>query len=66
MEKRSSHWLDTFSWVKKVYLSCNSQEQEYVAERLLMNFERLYKDRDAFKLAWDLRDEFLKLKYKKK
>ena len=66
MEKRSSHWLDSFTWVKKVYLSAKTPEQEKVAELLLMNFERLHKDKDVIKLCWNLRDEYLKSKYSPK
>jgi hypothetical protein len=66
MEKRSTHWLDAFVWVRNVYLSAVTKEQEIAAERLLLNFERLYKDKDTLKMAWDLRDEYLKSMYKKK
>jgi len=65
MEKRSTHWLDAFVWVRKVYLSATTKEQEYAAEMLLLNFERLHKEKDTLRLAWDLRDEYLKMKYKK-
>ena len=65
MEKRSSHWLDAYTWVRKVYLSSKTPEHEKVAEVLLLNFERLYKDKDIIKLSWNLRDEYLRLKYSK-
>ena len=65
-DKKSSHWLDAFTWVRKVYLSCTTKEQEITAERLLLNFERLYSYKDTLKFAWDLRDEYLKIKFGKK
>jgi len=66
MDKRSSHWLDSLAWVRKVYFSCQTKEQEDAAERLLLNFERLYKNEDLITLSWALRDEYSKFKYQKK
>lgn len=65
-DKKSSHWLDSLAWVRKVYFSCKTKEQEDAAERLLLNFERLYKNKDLITLSWALRDEYLKMKYQKK
>jgi hypothetical protein len=65
MDKRSSHWLDSLAWVRKVYFSCQTKEED-AAERLLLNFERLYKNEDLITLSWALRDEYLKFKYQKK
>ena len=53
MAASSKHYGDIVNWIEKIIDSCETQQQEVAARKLVRQFETLYYDIDQ-QLGWGL------------